>query len=304
MPGWRLLAVYLAVFLALVAVSGLRLRSLTLEGASLDLWLPFLRPLLAATLEMTFLVGAPAVGVLARATGRGYWAVAAFSAVLAAVCLAPLPSLERGKEAGVVAQQILDATLESCRKAPERRAKAPVIGVEWSCPSGAAVTASGRVPVGRDTRFVASSLGLRADLREITLSDLRLVAQRPKGAGELRVTVKKARIRGILPWGAPTNVGSSRRLAALLAGISTLLAGLIFIRWGPLRGGWAFALGAVGGLAAVAVLRSVDQGAPNAGSYPLLALTGPVTIGVAWVSSRAFEHWVMPGLARVVARLR
>lgn len=279
----RLIAVYLAVFLLVLAISGLRLSSLTLAGAPRELWLPFVRPLLAATLEMSFLLAAPAGGLVARAAGMRVPFVLLVTAALGAICFAPLRSLEQGKPAGTVAQEILDASRASCAESPERRVRAPLLAVEWTCAPGQAAHVSGMVPFLRSARFSATELTMTPDLRRLSLEELELNGPL-RGGGHARLAVHHATIRGFAPWGVPANASSSRSVVGLLlAGVATLAMGLALGARQRLSALPAGLIGGVAGVAPVAVLRSLDRLGATTASYALMVASGPLALLVLWL---------------------
>ena len=285
-----LLAGYLAVLALVLAVFGLRLRHLTLEDAPLELWLPFVRPLLFEALEGAFLLAAPAIGLWAHAQGLRLIWLLPITLLLSTLVQQLLPRLEVGKEPGVVAQEILDATRESCQSSQPRKQTAPVLKLEWSCPEGGPTRVTGKVPVAGTVRFAAGALTISPDLREMRLSQLKLTALRPRQVG-LNITAERAHIRGMKPWGLPQTASSARRGVALIAGWITLLAGLTLFRWRAQRAVVALAVALLAAMVATWILRSFDPGvAFTLRAYALVVASGPVSLCLGWSLLFGFQR--------------
>ena len=295
-----LLGGYAAVLTLVLAVFGLRLRHLTLESAPLELWLPFVRPLLFEALEGAFLLAAPAVGLWAHAQGLRLIWLLPITLLLSTLVQQLLPRLEVGKEPGVVAQEILDATRESCLSSEPRKQTAPVLKLEWSCPEGGPTRVTGKVPMPGNVRFAAEALTISPDLREMRLRQLKLTAQRPRQVS-LNIAAGRVHIRGMKPWGLPQTANSARRGVALIAGWITLLAGLALFRLRAQRALLALVVALLAAMIATWVLRSFDPGAAfTIRAYALVVLSGPVALCLGWLLLRPIQRrfgWAKPSVS-------
>ncbi|HEY0465271.1 MAG TPA: hypothetical protein VGC79_13740 [Polyangiaceae bacterium] len=230
--GLAAFAFALALFLC---IGGLRLWP-RISGQHLPaslIW-PFARPLLAAALELAFLVSVPvALGIAAsvgsaRSAGAVHWRATAWATCALALGLGAFSFgvsswLDgRGTSPGQLATELVATARESClESAPRAEVTVPLLGFAWVCEAGHAPRLQGRAPIGKQATFrdTASSLGV--DLTRIALDGFTLAF--PLAAFQIQVQVhaKHATLSGLPPW------GRSRRMPlALRVCLFTLSAGL------------------------------------------------------------------------------
>lgn len=238
-----------------IAVGGLRLWP-RISGQHLPfalIW-PFARPLLAAGLELSFLVSLPiALGVsaslrTARARGVASWRATAVSTVLLVVALGALSfgvsaSLESGGSSpGQLAAELVASARQSCvESGPTAEVNVPLLGFSWLCERARAPLLRGRAPIGKQARFEAAAIELSDDLKRISLDHLKLDFSTP--TFPVQIHAEHATLSGLPPWGRSRRMpfGLRSGLFVLSAGLSAYGVGRLAARtqWLP---AWAGAL--------------------------------------------------------------
>jgi hypothetical protein len=256
-----LLAFALAFTLFLV-VGGLRLwPRISGKGLPFSLIWPFARPLLAAALELSFLVSVPiALGLSSaaravRASGVASWRASALSAALLAACLGALSfgissSLDGdGTSPGQLAAELVASARESCvESSPPATVSVPLLGFSWVCDAHHAPLLRGHAPVGKQAEFAATAITLGDDLKRIALAHFELSFSTP--AFPVRVRAEHATLNGLPPWGRSRRIPFTVRawLFLLSAGFAAYGVARLATRtpWLP---AWAGALlgGAISG---------------------------------------------------------
>ena len=216
------------------AIGGLRLWP-RISGQHLPLsmiW-PFARPLLAAGLELAFLVSVPialggATSLSSARTREGAsWQATATATALLVIGLG-VPSFGvsswldgRGTSPGQLATELVASARESClESAPRAEVTVPLLGFAWVCEAGRAPRLQGRAPLGKQATFQASAIVLSEDLKRIALEGFTLAF--PLATLQIQVHAQQASLSGLPPW------GRSRRmplgLRACLFALSAALA--------------------------------------------------------------------------------
>jgi hypothetical protein len=215
---------------------------------------PFARPLLAAGLELAFLVSIPialglaASGVAARAGSGASWKATALATGALVVALgAPTFGVSswldgRGSSPGQLATELVASARESCTEsAPPAEVTVPLLGFAWVCASGHAPQLRGHAPLGKRASFRASAISLGDDLKRIVLEGFTLTFPLP--TLQVQVRARHATLSGLPPWGRSRRwpIGLRICLFALSAGVSAYVVGrLSALRpWLPV---WAGAL--------------------------------------------------------------
>lgn len=290
----RSLGVYLAVVCIAALVSAARLRDMALDDVPFALWLPFARPLAATVFEVTLLVAVPACVLGSWCAGAPLRTALGIFALLSALSVGAVLTFDPGKEVapGLLAQELLDAARATCPLTPARRVRVPLVGVEWTCATTAAALVAGPSPLGGGSRFEATAIQVSPDLRELSLSDLRLRLPARGAAPPLRLAVRHASIRGLAPWGRSRSVPLLARLSSnAFALVVTVATGILLLR--PLR--WGFVFGVTAGLAAglthVGVLYWLDRIHAQGSSYWLAAASGPTVLCLAALSVALGRRW-------------
>jgi hypothetical protein len=295
--------------------------------------IPFARGLVSSAFEASLLVGWPVGWALAcrGAAERGETVVlqslgespgatvsrfgrsAAVLAVLLSAC-----SLLCGADAtapGRVATELIaDAGLACERRSaaaePARIYAIPFTDMAWLCAPGRAPLIAGPVPgaVASGAFVVARRARIGGDFRALELDDAHLIlGRRPS----ITVQVANFSIRGMTPWSHASNLPPALRAAglALTAWISGSFAAYAALR-GLIRSrSGAIALGALGPLLALWVLRTLERSDARGGVYaavPLAAclVEGAVVIAAhtlrcRWPTARSkFSVWGRFGLFR------
>lgn len=252
LAGLSAFAGALALFLV---IGGFRLWP-RIAGQHLPLSLiwPFARPLLAAGLELAFLVSVPvAVGTVAsmraaRTSPGASWQATAWTTAMLVVGLGALSFgisswLDgRGSSPGQLATEVVASARESCREsAPPAEVTVPMLGFAWVCKAGSAPRLHGRAPIGKQATFEASAIALTEDLKRIALDGFALAF--PLAGLQVQVHAKHATLSGLPPWGRSRRIPLGLRafLFALSAGLAAYGVGrLAALRpWLP---AWAGAL--------------------------------------------------------------
>jgi len=282
---WRLLAVYVAILSGLFALAARRLTDLALPDTPRALWIPFLRPLLAAAFEMALLLAVPAAVLAVRACG---WSLRATLAVAVALTVGTLWASEAFDpgvvEPGRIAQQLIDSGRGACAQSSERRVQVPLVGLTWKCPADAAPRASGRVPGGLNASYTAASIQVSRDLRQIDFTGLTLALPPTAKRLGMQVSVSRGRIRGLAPWGRPDGATSGGRLSDSVLAAWAALGAALFALSRLRLGHWLVAalLGLGSGLAPVLAYRMLDRLGAASAWYWVVVPAGP--LGVVLVS--------------------
>jgi hypothetical protein len=292
-----LLAVYVAILAAVLAISAQRLSALSLGSVPRALWGPFVRPLASTAFEMALLVAVPAAVLAARAAGLSLRGVLVAAALLVAFDISAAVGLDPGVVApGRIAQQLIETGRDSCSTSPGRALEVPLVGLTWTCPPGQPQRISGRSPVGRPkVSYSAASLRVSDDLRQIEVTGLALEVPASKELFGLRARVGRATLRGLPPWGRPTGRSTLSRLgSSLFACLATLAAGLAILPRLGVNSLVAVLIGLAGGLCPLLANRALDQLGTAPVSYWLAGLLGPLGLGLGAL--------VVVGVLRVLQR--
>ena len=290
----RSLGVYLAVVCVATLVAAARLRDMALDGVPFALWLPFARPLAATVFEVTLLVAVPACVLGSWCAGATLRAALCVFALLSALSVGAVLTFDPGKEVapGLLAQDLLDAARATCPLTPSRRVHVPLVGVEWTCAVATAALVSGPSPLGGGSRFEATAIRVSPDLRELSLSDLRLRLPARGAVPPLRLAVRQASIRGLAPWGRSRSVPLLARLSSTAFALAlTVVTGILLLR--PLRRGFVFGVtaGLAAGLTLVGVQYWLDRVHAQGSSYWLAATTGPAVVCLAALCLALARRW-------------
>ncbi|HET7544675.1 MAG TPA: hypothetical protein VFK05_32625 [Polyangiaceae bacterium] len=229
------LAAFVGALLVFLCIGALRLWP-RISGQHLPLSLiwPFARPLLAAALEVAFLLSVPvALGIAASLRSRRSlsalpwhataWVTCGLVLGLGAFAFGVSMWLDgRGSSPGQLATELVASARESCvESAPRAEVTVPMLGFAWVCERGRAPQLQGRAPIGKQATFRATAISLGEDLKRIALEGFAL--NFPVAALKLQVQVRArhATVSGLPPW------GRSRRMPlALRVCLFTLSAGL------------------------------------------------------------------------------
>ena len=175
---------------------------------------PFARPLLAAALEVSFLVSVPvALGIAASLRSAGHaetvpwrtiaWATGSLVFGLGAFSFGVSSWLDgRGTSPGQLATELVASARESCvESAPRAEVTVPMLGFAWVCEAGHEPQLQGRAPLGKQATFRAATIALGEDLKRIALDGFTLAF--PLAAFQIQVQVhaKHATLSGLPPWG-------------------------------------------------------------------------------------------------------
>ncbi|MEI9935655.1 MAG: hypothetical protein WDO69_00390 [Pseudomonadota bacterium] len=222
----------------------------------LSLIWPFARPLLAAALELAFLVSVPiALGIAASGRSAGASRSVPWHATACATCFLAfgLGAFSfgvsswldgRGSSPGQLATELVASARESClESAPRAEVTVPMLGFAWVCEAGRAPQLQGRAPLGKQATFRAAAILLGEDLKRITLDGFTLAFPLAALQIEVQVHAKHATLSGLPPWGRSRRIPLGLRvcLFTLSAGLSAYGVGrLASLRpWLP---AWAGAL--------------------------------------------------------------
>jgi len=306
------LAAFASALALFFCVGGLRLWP-RISGQRLPLALvwPFARPLLAAALELAFLVSIPvALGIAtsvrsARAAEAAPWRTTAWATCSLLLGLGTFSFglsswLDgRGTSPGQLATELVASARESCLESvPRAEVTVPMLGFAWVCEAGRAPELQGRAPLGKQATFRAGAIALGEDLKRIALDRFTLAF--PLAALKLQVQVhaEHATLNGLPPWGRSRRIPLAVRvcLFTLSAGLSAYAIGrLVSLRpWLP---AWA---GALLGVCASACLwwaiTWLERQEPHPISYLALPAAGMAGACVAGLSLLAVQRLrVRPG---------
>ena len=196
-----------------------------------------------------------------------------------------------GREASAPGRALRDLLAEaraSCVSAPSPAvADVPLVGVSWVCLEGAPPRVVGPAPSGEGA-FGARALDVSDDLRALDARDLELLIPRTEAHPEARVLAAVASIRGLSPIGRASNLAPIARailLASTATALAALAAGIALVR--SVRGrAAAFALGALGPVAALLVFSALERGPSPGAAYGAVPAAGLVALVAAWLAVR------------------
>ena len=235
------LAAFAGALVLFFGVGGLRLWP-RISGEHLPpslIW-PFARPLLAAALELAFLVSVPvALGIAAslrsaRSAGAVNWRATAWATcsllfALGAFSFGVSFWLDgRGTSPGQMATELVASARESClESAPRAEVTVPMLGFAWVCEAGRAPLLQGRAPLGKRATFRATAIALGEDLKQIALDGFTLAFPLAALEIQVRVHAKHATLSGLPPWGRSRRIPLGLRvcLFTLSAGLSAFGVG-------------------------------------------------------------------------------
>jgi len=215
---------------------------------------PFARPLLAAGLELAFLVSVPVAlglavsGKSARAPQTSSWrrtalATAVLVGGLGGPCFGASSWLDsRGSSPGELASELVASARDSCLEStPPAQVTVPLLNFTWLCEAGQAPRLSGHAPIGKRAFFQASGITLGDDLKRIALEGFTLAF--PISTLQIQVRAKHATLNGLPPWGRSRRTPIDWRVFLFVssAGLSAFSLGRLIARraWLPV---WAGAL--------------------------------------------------------------
>ena len=251
------LSAFVGALLLFLCIGGLRLGP-RISGQHLPLsmiW-PFARPLLAAALELGFLISVPialglAMSLRSARTARGAsWQATAQATLLVvlglgAFCFGVSAWLDgRGTSPGQLATELVASARESCVESrPGAKVAVPLLGFAWVCEAGRPPRLQGRAPLGKQATFEAASIVLSDDLKRIALEHFNLAFPLASFDLQLQIHAKHATLSGLPPWGRSRRMPLGLRLFlfATSAGLSAYGVGRLASRrtWLP---AWAGAL--------------------------------------------------------------
>ena len=303
-------AVFVGALLVCLCIGALRLWP-RISGQHLPLPLiwPFARPLLAAALEVSFLVSVPvALGIASTRSRRAPTAVAWYATAwstcglvlaLGGFSFGVSTWLDgRGSSPGQLATELVASARESCvESAPRAEVTVPMLGFAWVCEAARAPSLQGRAPVGKQATFRAAAIELSEDLKRVAFESFTLAF--PVAAFQIQVQVhaQQATVSGLPPWGRSRRMPLALRIClfASSAGLSAYGVGRLAARhsWLP---AWAGAL--LGACAsgclwwAMAWLERQDPHALTYLALPAAGVTGAGLAGLAvlavqWLRSRS-----------------
>jgi hypothetical protein len=160
----------------------------------------------------------------------------------------------------------------------------PFVPVTWLCTGGNEPRLVGRAPLG-DVVFTAEDATVSDDIRRIELARARLALPLAKGAGAgaVRVRVDALVLRGLAPWARASSLPPALRAVVVTASaFGAAWASAIAIlraRRRRIGGVGAAALGAVGPLTALVLLRALELRVPEVEPGWWLVLFGLVPLG-------------------------
>ena len=291
------LAAFVCALSVSLGVGGLRLwPRISGQHLSLSLIWPFARPLLAAALEVSFLVSVPvALGMATslRAARRAAplpWQVTASATcglvlALGAFSFGVSTWLDgRGTSPGRLATELVTSARESCvESAPHAEVTIPMLGFAWVCEAGRAPELHGHAPIGKQATFRAAAIVLGEDLKRVVFEGFTLAFPLTALKLQVRVHTQQATVSGLPPWGRSRRMPLALRvcLFTLSAGLSAYGVGrLASLRpWLP---AWAGAL--LGACASVCLwwaMAWLERQEPHSLTYFALPAAGIVGAGLA-----------------------
>ena len=272
---------------------------------------PFARPLLAAGLELAFLISVPIALGAASSMRASRARAATWQTTLAATGLLVLGlgSLSfgasswldgRGSSPGELATELVASARESCAEsAPPAEVSVPLVGFAWVCERGRVPTLEGKAPMGKQATFRAAAIAFGDDLKRIALKSFTLAFPMPP----MQVTIhaKEATLTGLPPW------GRSRRMPLMLRiWLFAGSAGLAAYGVGRLAAGRSWLPSWAGALLGVLVSACLWWGAawlereePHGWAYlvlPAAGLAGAALVGLLLlVLPRILPRWLDAG---------
>jgi len=307
------LAAFVVALVLFLCVGALRLWP-RISGQHLPLSLiwPFARPLLAAALEVSFLVSVPiALGIAASIRSSGHaermswrataWATGCLVLGLGAFSFGVSSWLDgRGSSPGQLATELVASARESCvESAPRAEVTVPMLGFSWVCEAGRAPQLQGRAPLGKQATFRASAIALGEDLKRIALDGFTLAFPLAAFQIQVRVHANHATLSGLPPWGRSRRIPIGLRvcLFTLSAGLSAYGIGrLAALRpWLPPWAGAALGTCASAGL--WWAMAWLEKREPHSATYLALpaagiagaALAGLLLLGVQRIRVRYYR---------------
>jgi hypothetical protein len=299
------LAAFVAALTVSLCVGGLRLWP-RISGQHLPLSLiwPFARPLLAAALEISFLVSVPvALGIAtsvraARRAAPAPWSVTAWATCglvlgLGALSFGVSTWLDgRGTSPGRLATELVTSARESCvDSAPRAEVTIPMLGFAWVCEAGRGPELHGRAPIGKQATFRATAIALGDDLKRVAFEGFSLAFPVTASKLQVRVHTQQATVIGLPPWGRSRRMPLGLRvcLFTLSAGLSAYGVGrLASLRpWLP---AWAGALlGACASICLWWAMTWLERQEPHSLTYLALPAAGIVGAGLAGLALLAVQ---------------
>ena len=310
------LLAFVAFLLLFFGIGGLRLWP-RIAGQRLPLSLiwPFARPLLAAALELAFLLSVPiAVGVAesgsrarpptTRSRQGTAWATCLLVTVLGAFSFCLSSWLDsRGSSPGQLATELVASARDSCTESrPPAEVTVPMLGFAWVCQAGQAPRLQGRAPLGKHATFQARTIDLGEDLKRITLGGLTLAF--PLASYRVEVHAQRATLSGLPPWGRSRRMPLGLRvcLFALSAALAAYGVGRLAL-FHPGLPAWA------GGLLGAPVAASLwwamawlERQEPHAAAYLVLPAAGLVGAAVSALALLGVLRFGLPRWNRVGGR--
>jgi len=231
------LAAFVSALVVFLGVGGLRLwPRVSDQHLPLSLIWPFARPLLAAALEVSFLVSVPVALGIAPSTRSARlgavvpwpstaWATLGWVLTLGAFSFGVSTWLDgRGTSPGQLATELVASARESCvESAPRAEVTVPLLGFSWVCEAGRKPELKGRAPIGKQATFRAATIALGEDLKRIAFEHFTLAF--PISAFQLQVQIhaRQATVSGLPPWGRSRRMPLVLRI--LLFTVSAAMAG-------------------------------------------------------------------------------
>jgi hypothetical protein len=169
-----------------------------------------------------------------------------------------------------------EARVACASSSPPAVADVPGLAASWVCLAGEPPRLVGAPPAGRAGAFTATSLGVADDLRAFEATDFDLLVPASDALPEVRVHARDASLRGLAPVGRASNLRPWLR-AAILATSATMLAavaGGLALAASVKSRATAFAVGAVGPLAALLVFSALERAPSPALAYAAVPAAG------------------------------
>jgi hypothetical protein len=294
------LAAFTGVLALFFGIGGLRLWP-RISGQHLPLTLiwPFARPLLAAALEIAFLVSVPvALGVAASlrsarsaepVSWRGTaWATCWLVFGLGAFSFGLSFWLDgSGTSPGQLATELVASARDSCvESAPRAEVNVPMLGFAWVCEAGHVPQLQGRAPIGKQATFRAAAIALGDDLKRIALDGFTLAFPLTAFQIQVEVHAKHATLSGLPPWGRSRRIPLALRVCLFTcsAGLSAYGVGRL-ASLSPWLPAWAGALlGACASGCLWWAMTWLERQEPHSATYlvlPAAGLAGAALAGLA-----------------------
>jgi hypothetical protein len=157
----------------------------------------------------------------------------------------------------------------------------PLASVSWVCLPGEAPTAVGLLSESRSAAFAARSIEPSTDFTSLTLIDASLALPASKEHGPLHARAGAASIKGLAPFGRPSNLRAPVRAALLgiTSGLTAALVGFVVIAWSIGARAPALGIGLSGPAAALLIFSALERQPNPLAAYagvPIAALAGPI----------------------------